>query len=193
MKCHEEPIGAPVLRMGNIQDGGLDWRKLKYAPRGTPLPMLEPGDVLFNRTNSAELLGKSAVFDGSETPVSFASYIVAVRLSGMVPHFFSAWMNSIYGRGWIAQNKSQQVGQANLSAGTLMRMPVPVPPITEQQRIVELVATDRARDDALGDDLDDLAAAGPPSANPSSPPPSGASSPRERSTGPELSYTACLR
>lgn len=159
IKCHEAPSGPPVLRMGNIQDGGLDWRKLKYAPENASLPILEAGDVLFNRTNSAELLGKSAVFDGSDSPVSFASYIVAVQLAGVLPHFFSAWMNSIYGRQWIAQNKSQQVGQANLSAGTLMRMEIPVPPIAEQQRIVELIAADRARDDALGIDLTDLAQA----------------------------------
>ena len=160
IKCHETPSGPPVLRMGNIQDGGLDWRKLKYAPAGSPLPLLKAGDVLFNRTNSAELLGKSAVFDGSDGPASFASYIVAVRLAGMLPHYFSAWMNSIYGRQWIAQNKSQQVGQANLSAGTLMRMEIPVPPIAEQQRIVDLIVADRALDDALGGDLRELAQAG---------------------------------
>lgn len=160
IKCSGEPSGPPVLRMGNIQDGGLDWHKLKYAPLGSPLPILQPGDVLFNRTNSAELLGKSAVFDGADEPVSFASYIVAVRLAAVLPHFFSAWMNSIYGREWVAQNKSQQVGQANLSAGTLMRMPVPVPPAAEQQRITELIAADRDRDDALGEDLHDLALAG---------------------------------
>lgn len=160
IKCHEQPSGPPVLRMGNIQDGGLDWHKLKYAPVGAPLPLLEADDVLFNRTNSAELLGKSAVFDGADGPVSFASYIVAVRLNGVLPHFFSAWMNSIYGRHWIAQNKSQQVGQANLSAGTLMRMEVPVPPVAEQQQIVELIAADRERHDVLGKDLDELATGG---------------------------------
>lgn len=157
IKCTEAPSGPPVLRMGNIQDGGLDWRKLKYAPEGAPLPILEAGDLLFNRTNSAELLGKSAVFDGAETPVSFASYIVAVRLAEVMPHYFSAWMNSIFGRDWIAKNKSQQVGQANLSAGTLMRMPVPVPPLAEQQKIVEFVAANRSCDDALGFELADLA------------------------------------
>ena len=148
-KCTEVPVGPPVLRMGNIQDGGIDWRKLKYAPVDEQLPLLMTGDVLFNRTNSAELLGKSAVFDSADDPVSFASYLVAVRLLIVNPHYFSAWMNSIFGRQWVSENKSQQVGQANLSAGTLMRMPLPVPPLAEQDRIVERVSQSRQGDDEL--------------------------------------------
>ena len=142
--------------MGNIQDGQISWQRLKYAPAGSSVPLLDTGDVLFNRTNSSELLGKSAVFEGSSEPTSFASYLVALRLSGVLPHFFSGWMNSIYGRAWVAKNKSQQVGQANLSAGTLMRMTLPVPPEAEQRRIVDEIAQRRAGDNQLAAEIRDL-------------------------------------
>jgi type I restriction enzyme S subunit len=138
VKCDRNTSGIPVIRMGNIQDGRLDLDDLKYAPRGSKdIPILERGDILFNRTNSAELLGKTAVYDGELAPCSFASYIVRLRLKKIEPRFFAAWLNSSYGRAWIALNKSQQVGQANLSAGKLMQMSVPVAPLAEQKAVVE--------------------------------------------------------
>src|SRR6476469_3447612 len=61
-----EPIGVPVLRMGNLKDEGLSAENLKYvALEAVELQryLLRPGDILFNRTNSKELVGKCAVFD----------------------------------------------------------------------------------------------------------------------------------
>jgi type I restriction enzyme S subunit len=137
VKCDVNPAGVPVIRMGNIQDETLDLSNMKYTSHADGLPILEVGDILFNRTNSAELLGKSAVYSGELRPCSFASYIVAIRVSQVRPHFIASWINSIYGRAWIAENKSQQVGQANLSAGKLMSMPVPIPPLAEQDAALQ--------------------------------------------------------
>ena len=76
--------GVPVLRMGNITaDGGLLLDDLKYLPNeheAFPGLLLEPGDLLFNRTNSAELVGKTAVYSGIPSRCSFASYLIRVRL-----------------------------------------------------------------------------------------------------------------
>lgn len=139
-KTMEAPDGVPVLRMGNIVDGELSWDSLKYLPSSHdefPRLLLSPGDVLFNRTNSPELVGKSAVYEATRPQASFASYLLRVRLQpGLNPRFFSAYVNSVYGRAWVASVVSQQVGQANVNGTKLRALSVPLPPEDEQERIV---------------------------------------------------------
>jgi len=143
-KCDYTFKGIPVLRMGNVNFGSLDYSNLKYALPDSSPPILDDGDLIFNRTNSAELVGKSAVYRSEISPCSLASYLIRVRFGEVPPDFVAAWINSPYGRAWIASNKSQQVGQANLSGGTLKKMPVPVPPIAEaieiQRRVSDALA-----------------------------------------------------
>ena len=138
-KASFDPDGVPVLRMGNINAGRLDLRNLKYLPSDHPDVAkftLELGDVLFNRTNSPELVGKSAVFTGSE-PMTFASYLIRVRLaSDCDPRWAVLVINGPPGRRYIASVRSQQVGQANVNGTKLAAMPIPLPPLEEQQRIV---------------------------------------------------------
>ena len=79
-RCDSDPTGIPVLRMGNIQDSEVLIRDLKYLPETAASPdLLRRGDILVNRTNSAELVGKCAVFD-LEGNWTFASYLVRLRL-----------------------------------------------------------------------------------------------------------------
>lgn len=131
---------VPVLRMGNIREGTLVFDSLKYLPAGQaefPNLLLRAGDVLFNRTNSAELVGKSAVYNGHPSPCSFASYLIRVRLRpDCLPEFLAAVLNSGYGRRWISAVVSQQVGQANVSGGKLKTFRIPLPPQSVQGRIV---------------------------------------------------------
>lgn len=135
--------GVPVLRMGNIVEGELDWGNLKYLPTDHadfPKLLLRAGDVLFNRTNSPELVGKTAVYRASDPEASFASYLLRVRLKpGMLPEFFSAFLNSSYGRSWIASVVTQQVGQANVNGTKLRALRVPCPPLDEQARILAAI------------------------------------------------------
>ena len=140
-KTTEDPEGGvPVLRMGNIVDGLIDFSVLKYLPRDHgefPDLLLEYGDLLFNRTNSAELVGKTAVFHQYSQPCSFASYLIRARLcSGTQPDFLAHYINSHSGRNWIASVVSQQVGQANVNGTKLRACAVPMPPAAEQARIV---------------------------------------------------------
>jgi type I restriction enzyme, S subunit len=140
-KTTEHPEGIPVLRMGNITiDGGLNLNDLKYLPFGHrefPELLLEPGDLLFNRTNSAELVGKSAVYGGDPNPCSFASYLIRARtLNGCNSRFLAMCLNSQIGRGWIKSVVSQQVGQANVNGTKLQGFRFPLPPQPEQQRIL---------------------------------------------------------
>jgi type I restriction enzyme S subunit len=126
--------------MGNIADGNLSLEKLKYLPKAHeefPELLLQTGDLLFNRTNSAELVGKTAVFRGTPMPCSFASYLIRVRLcDGCLPDMIAYYINSVFGRAWIASCVSQQVGQANVNGTKLQAFAVPLPPLAEQTRIV---------------------------------------------------------
>ena len=83
-KTNQNSTGVPILRMGNITvHGSLLLDSLRYLPfdHGEfPGLFLEPGDLLFNRTNSAELVGKTAMYLGKPLPCSFASYLIRVRL-----------------------------------------------------------------------------------------------------------------
>jgi type I restriction enzyme S subunit len=139
-----KPSDIPVLRMGNIQDGKLDLSNLKYLSSDHldfPSKILSPGDVLFNRTNSAELVGKTAVYKGSPAVSSFASYLIRIRTSEEVlPDWLALCVNSPQGRRYIASVQSQQVGQANVNGTKLSQMPIRVPSLDVQERI--LVALD---------------------------------------------------
>jgi type I restriction enzyme S subunit len=139
-KANPEPDGVPVLRMGNIQDGKLDFDDLKYMPKDWPELdkfILEPGDVLFNRTNSAELVGKTAVYREFHPKAVAASYLIRVRVNEAYhPDFLAFYINSSFGRRYIKSVVSQQVGQANVNGTKLSRMTIPFPPAAEQARIV---------------------------------------------------------
>ncbi len=139
-KTSEDASGVPVLRMGNIKEGSLVLDSVKYLPvnhKEFPALLLQDGDLLFNRTNSAELVGKSAVYRGNPSPCSCASYLIRARLKpGYVPEFLAYFINSPFGRAWIRSVVSQQVGQANVNGTKLKALSVPVPKLSEQRRIV---------------------------------------------------------
>ncbi|MEV6829263.1 restriction endonuclease subunit S [Amycolatopsis sp. NPDC051102] len=133
----------PVIRMGNIQDGGLVKNSLKYLSVDHPdvagLRLVD-GDVLFNRTNSLELVGKTAAYRRSFGPATFASYLIRCRLLPQVnPDWIALVINSPIGRKYVKSVASQQVGQANVNGTKLAAMPIPLPPPGEQERIVAAV------------------------------------------------------
>jgi type I restriction enzyme S subunit len=143
-KTNAESNGVPVLRMGNIRtDGTLDLTDLKYLPASHdefPALLLESGDLLFNRTNSAELVGKTGHYRGIPTPCSFASYLIRVRmLEGASPSVVSFALNGGGGRRWIKTVVTQMVGQANVNGSKLATFAFPLAPETEQDAIVEAV------------------------------------------------------
>ena len=126
------------LRMGNITfDGELDLSDLKYID----IPdseiekyMVRKGDVLFNRTNSKELVGKTCVFDLNE-PMVIAGYIIRVRVNSKVlPIYLSAVLNSQYGKQTLADMCKAIVGQANINAQELQDIAILIPPIELQEK-----------------------------------------------------------
>ena len=126
--------------MGNIRDGELSFSDLKYLETDNPeiqKTMLSHGDLLFNRTNSAELVGKSAVYKDRYPKACFASYLIRVSFpSDTSPDYVCTLINSRHGRAYITQVRNQQVGQANVNGTKLAAMPIPLPPLAEQRRIV---------------------------------------------------------
>jgi len=133
---------VPVYRMGNIVEGKLVDDGFKYiSPNIDSLPRLylKPNDILFNRTNSYELVGKSAIYSGPDEYATFASYLIRARLfeQQLLPRFFSLAMNAPYFRATqIEPEIVQQCGQANFNGTKLSLCLLPVPPLPEQHRIV---------------------------------------------------------
>lgn len=159
--------GVPVLRMGNIVDGNIDYRKLKYLPKTHnefPDLLLKDGDILFNRTNSAELVGKTAVYFDAGHPTSFASYLIRIRVIGYLPELLSAYINSTFGRDWVRSVVNQQVGQANVNGTKLRELGVPLLLMDEQKELwsrvkkaftaIDHLATEATRATELLDRLD---------------------------------------
>ena len=138
-KTNDDKSGVPVLRMGNIQDGSLDLSSLKYLPKEHhefPDLLLKKNDVLFNRTNSYELVGKTAIYKGEPQTCSYASYLICITPSPLInPEGISFYINSSHGRRWIASVVTQQVGQANVNGSKLSSLSIPLPPKEEQDAI----------------------------------------------------------
>lgn len=152
-KAHVEPSGIPILRMGNIQDGRLDLTDLKYlylADRDREKLVLQLGDVLVNRTNRPELVGKCAVFEEKDE-YTLASYLIRLRLdlTKAVPQLVAAYINSPIGRAYMFSHRKQMTGQANVNTKTLKAMPISLPPVEEQRGIVAYLDGLQAQVDEL--------------------------------------------
>lgn len=148
-KANGQARGAPVLRMSNIKDGAFDLCELKHvelsdADRARLL--LSDGDILVNRTNSKELVGKCAVFHESGEYV-FASYLIRLRLrqDEADSDFVSFVLNSPMVRRQIGALSRQIIGQANINSQELRSLQIPLPPGDVQRRIMERVEAGRAR------------------------------------------------
>lgn len=132
---------VPVLRMGNLQGGQLDWTDLVYTsdPSEIEKYRLENGDVLFNRTNSPELVGKTSIFR-SEREAVYAGYLIKIKcLPGLEPEFLNYQLNSPKAKSYCKAVKSDGVSQSNINAKKLAAYPLNCPPLEEQTEIVRRV------------------------------------------------------
>ena len=133
---------APVLRMGNIQNAKFDWEDLVYTSDEDEIAkyLLHDGDVLFNRTNSPELVGKTAIYN-SERPAIFAGYLIRVNHIRTVAdsQYVNLFLNSHVARQYGNSVKTDGVNQSNINAKKLSNYPFPYCSIDEQHEMVRIL------------------------------------------------------
>ena len=134
----------PYLRMNNMtNDGHLDLSNLKYIyvpDDEIEKCIVRKGDVLFNRTNSVELVGKTCVFDLDEEMI-IAGYIIRVRIhETMLPIIFSNYMNTDVIKQYLRKIAKGAVNQANINAKELQAIQIYLPPLDLQNQFADFVA-----------------------------------------------------
>ena len=131
------------IRMNNITyEGTLDLadvKRIDVADSELENYVVRYGDVLFNRTNSRDLVGKTCVFDRKE-PMIIAGYIIRLRMNGQVlPEYLSLFMNTRYAKKLLLGMAKGAVGQANINAKELQEIQIIIPPIDEQVQFLAFV------------------------------------------------------
>ena len=122
----------PILRMGNITyQGRWDFTDLKYldlSVKEKDKYLVKEGDLLFNRTNSKELVGKTAVYE-EDRPMAFAGYLIRVRPTSIGNNYYiSGYLNSIHGKITLMNMCKSIVGMANINAQELQNIEILIPP-----------------------------------------------------------------
>ena len=140
-----------ILRMGNIANGKVVTDDLKYTDSVDPALILRHGDLLYNRTNSLDLIGKVGMFVGNgESPVSFASYLVRLRtVDKSLPDYFAYLLNTDGILSLARANAFVAIGQCNLNPTRYGQITVAIPPLTEQTRIAEFLDRETGKIDEL--------------------------------------------
>ena len=131
-----------VLRMANLTNWGtIDYSDLVYSSNDEDIKQysLKKDDLLFNRTNSSEWVGKTAVYK-EERPAIYAGYLIRVRPILISSDYLNYVMNSSYYRNWCYNVKTDAVNQSNINAQKLSQLMIPVPPLKEQERIIIEIA-----------------------------------------------------
>jgi len=134
---------VPILRMNNLVDGKIVTSDLQYLDldeRETGKFCLQKGDILFNRTNSHDLVGKTALFDLDGTFV-FASYLIRLKPNTqfIIPEFLNFYMNWEKSQQCLKYLASRGVSQSNINATKLKGLSIPLPPLPEQHEIARIL------------------------------------------------------
>jgi type I restriction enzyme, S subunit len=149
--------------MNNITtQGKIDLTKKRRVPiphSGLDSLLLQPGDVLFNATNSPELVGKSAYFSGLDEPATFSNHFLRIRPRAIDGRYLARWLTYEFIRGAFHNITRQWVNQAAIDKEALLNRAIPLPTLTEQRRIADILdQADAARSKRKQsiDQVDDL-------------------------------------
>ena len=138
-KAGDEEIGLPMIRMGNVDyRGNVDLAALKYVdlpPDDVARFGLKGGDILFNRTNSKELVGKTGLWIGDREAI-LASYFIRLRVDERLarPFFVWAFMNTPHMKRVLFETARGAIGQANINSRELRAFRIPLPALDVQVR-----------------------------------------------------------
>jgi type I restriction enzyme S subunit len=135
--------GVPHLRMNNVsKDGYLDMSLIRTIPREKAEKenkWLSSGDVIFNNTNSTELVGKSCLFTGWNEPCTFSNHLTRLRVnpSKLIPEWLYICLRELWLSGYFAANCVEFIGQSAFNKDKLAEVEIPMPKdVDEQRRIV---------------------------------------------------------
>ena len=148
-KASETEGEFPMLRMGNITySGAIDFNGLKYvdlSKNEQPKYLVEKGDLLFNRTNSKELVGKTAVYDRDDV-AAIAGYLIRVRMNEKGnPYYVSGYLNSTHGKSTLQNMCKSIVGMANINAQEMQNIQILLPPIEVQNKYAAIFQATKQR------------------------------------------------
>jgi type I restriction enzyme S subunit len=158
-KANTDGVGLPVLRMNNLgYDGRWDLTDLKHcdiADADLDKFTVRPGDLLFNRTNSPELVGKTGVWK-LDKPFAFAGYLIRIRFdeSRVLPDYVSGYLNSAAGKRYLLERAKPSNNMSNFNATMFGEIPVQVPPLVLQRKFVDLVGAVEGERGRLRDGVD---------------------------------------
>jgi len=147
--CGKKDIadGVPHLRMNNIsKDGLLEMALIRRIPREiaeTQNRFAEAGDILFNNTNSTELVGKSCIFTGWLERCTFSNHLTRLRPNPekLCAEWLFMCLRDLWLQGYFAANCIEFVGQSAFNKDKLLDVKIPVPPLAEQRRLVCRIKT----------------------------------------------------
>lgn len=138
-----EPTGkVVVIRMGNLQHGEIVWDDLVYSNDSEDIEKyrLVEGDVLFNRTNSPALVGKTSIYRG-EYPAIYAGYLIKLDYdrSQVVGDYLNYSLNTVAAKDYCNSVKTDGVNQSNINAKKIGAYKMPIPLMPEQTEIVRIL------------------------------------------------------
>ena len=145
-----DPNGVVQLRMNNVTNrGDFDWSAFLRVPADSATIAayrLQRGDVLFNNTNSTDLVGKSALFESYGEPVVYSNHFTRLRTfpEKIEPRFLALWLRERWQQRIFANICNRWIGQSAVQRDKLLGLEIPLPPLPEQQRIVAILSEQMA-------------------------------------------------
>jgi len=137
--------GVAQLRMNNVTDRGtFDWSTLLRVPASRETVgafSLERGDVLFNNTNSAALVGKSALFEGFSEEITFSNHFTRLRTAQehLLPEFLAYWLQLQWKRRVFENICNRWIGQSAVQREKLLSLQILLPSLDEQRLIASAI------------------------------------------------------
>ncbi|MFI6860016.1 restriction endonuclease subunit S [Streptomyces sp. NPDC050421] len=140
-----EPVGEgttelPYLRVANVLDGRIDTAEVKSVrilQAQRERFALRKGDLLLTEGGDLDKLGRGAVWDGRIDVCLYQNHVFRVRCGArMLPDFLALYTSSTEGRAYFQRVGKQTTNLASINSTQVKKMPVPVPPIEEQERLL---------------------------------------------------------